>query len=109
MRSSTKKFFFFKGGTKIFLFLGGGLFGGGGSFVWGKFCRGGDLPEGFLRWGKGRNFLGGGIFGRGTRKIFFLGSRTNFGWVSKKFFWGGSTIFLGGNSRELTHQKKKPY
>ena len=29
MRSSTKKFFFFKGGTKIFLFWGGGLFVGG--------------------------------------------------------------------------------
>ena len=39
MRSSTKKIFFFKGGTKIFLFWGGGgcL---GGPFVWGGNCVG---------------------------------------------------------------------
>ena len=65
----------------------------------GKFCRGGDLPEAFLRWGKGRIFLGGGDFWPGDTEKCFFGVENEF-WVGiEKFFWGGVQQFFWGGIR----------
>ena len=65
----------------------------------GKFCRGGDLPEAFLRWGKGRIFLGGGDFWPGDTENIFCGVENEF-WVGlEKFFLGGFQQFFWGGIR----------
>ena len=73
----------------------------------GKLCRGGDLPEAFLRWGKGRIFLGGGDFWPGDTENIFFGAENEF-WVGiEKIFLGGFNNFFGGEFAGVDPPKKK--